>query len=635
MPAYDPKWRDKCRDKLTTGPKAISHIRPGDRIYLGAGSAVPQGMIPFLVAPEAPVGDNAILHLLTLGGAPYTDPKFEGTFRHNALFIGPNVRQAVTDGRADYTPAFLSEIPGMIRNKQIPVDVAILSVTPPDMDGYCSLGTHVDLAFAVLECARLVIAQVNTLMPWTHGQTKVHINQLHHMVEIDTPMPVMPSGKVRPEVEEIAANVARLVMDGCTLQMGIGGIPDAVLRALMDHNDLGIHTEMFSDGVVDLVKMGVINCKKKSLHPGKIVSSFMLGSQKLYDFANDNPMVELYPIDYVNDPFVIAKNDNMVAINAALEIDLTGQVCSDSIGDRFYSGIGGQVDFIRGAARAKHGRPIIALTSTAGNGDVSRIVPHLTDGAGVVTTRGDVHYVVTEWGIAYLHGKTVRQRAMELIQVAHPKFRPWLLAEAKRRKFVYRDQAEPVIKASVFPSQYQWELCTPDGQAYRIRPVKPTDEPMLHEMFYQFTQESVYQRFFTVKKYFPHKSLQSFCNIDYDQDMTLLATVREDVVTRVVGMAMYIRDAATGYADAAFMVSDAYQNRGIGTELARRLTDIALASGVRGYTADVLAANTRMIHVFDKLGFPVESQTEGDAMEVRIDFSRRVEDGRATVLAGT
>ncbi len=613
-------WRDLYARKISTPAAVVGKIRPGERIFLGSGSAVPAGLVSHLVEDGVPLGDNEIIHLLTLGDAPYAQPRYEGVFRHNALFIGPNVRRAVVEGRADYTPVFLSEIPRLIRKRQIPIDVAIISVTPPDQDGQCSLGTHVDIAPAAIAAARLVIAQVNASLPRTFGKSTVHVDQIDYLVEMDQPLPVLAAPPPREETDAIAEHVARLVMNGSTLQIGIGAVPNAVLKALANHRDLGVHSEMFSDGLVELVERGVITGGKKSLHRGKIVASFLMGTRRLYDFVDNNPMVELYPVDYTNDPFVIARNDYMVAINTALEVDLTGQVCSDSIGDRFYSGIGGQVDFIRGAARSEGGKPIIALPSTACNGDVSRIVPQLSDGAGVVTTRGDVHFVVTEYGIAYLHGKTVRQRAMELIHVAHPKFRPWLLSEAKRRRFVYRDQLEPFLKPSLYPKQFEFNVRTKDGMPFRIRPIKPTDEPMLHEMFYRFTQETIHQRFFASRKYFEHKDLQRFCNIDYDHDMTLVATAHEDVVTRVIGMGLYVLDSQTRYADAAFVAADAFQNRGIGTELIRRLTEIARQRGIVGYTGNVLRTNTRMLRVFEKLGYGMEVTPEGDTCAVRITF---------------
>ncbi|MBX7106871.1 MAG: GNAT family N-acetyltransferase, partial [Gemmataceae bacterium] len=573
-------------------------------------------------APEATLGDNVIMHLLTLGDAPYAKPEMAKRFRHQALFIGPNVRTAVAEGRADYTPVFLSEIPGLIRSDRIHVDVAIVSVTPPDKEGWCSLGTHVDVALPACDVARLVIAEVNPQMPRVNGSGRIHIDKINAMVEIDHPLPELAKPKSRAETEAIAKHIAELIPDGATLQLGIGGIPDAVLHYLRDRKDLGIHTEMFSDGVVELVERGVITCKRKNLHPGKIVASFVFGSRKTYDFLNNNPMVELYGVDYVNDPFVIAQNDNMMAINTCLQVDLTGQVCSDSIGSSFYSGIGGQVDFIRGAARSKGGKPIIALPSTARDGVVSRIVPRLDDGAGVVTTRGDVHYVVTEWGSVNLHGLTVRERALALISIASPKFRPWLLSEAKRLNFVYADQLELPIRTPVYPKQLETGAALKDATPVLIRPIRPTDESLLHRLFYRLSQETIYRRFFAAKKYMPHENLQRFCTIDYENDMTLVGSITEGERERSIGIATYNVDQTTGLAEVAFIVDDAYQGRGLGTLLMRRLTEIAEARNVRGFTAMVLTGNVPMMRVFEKCGYPIEKTSEGDVMRLRIPFDQ-------------
>lgn len=618
-------WRKKCTDKLMSPEQAVRLIRRGEHILLSDGSATPQGMLPALVAENSHLGDNEILHMLTLGDAPYARPEMADRFRHNALFIGPNVRQAVADGRADYTPVFLSEIPRLIRCRRIEVDAAILSLTPPDPEGFCSLGTHIDISPAAAEVSRVVIGQINPRMPYTFGPRRLHVDQLHAMVEIEHPLPELPTPPLRDETAAIARYAADLIPDGATLQLGIGGIPDAVLKLLGHRNDLGIHTEMFSDGVMELVQAGVITCKAKSLHPGKIISSFMMGSQKLYDWANQNRMIEMHPVDYTNDPFIIAQNDNMMAINTALQIDLTGQVCADSIGRRFYSGIGGQVDFIRGAARSKGGKPIIALPSTACDGTVSRIVPRLDDGAGVVTTRGDVHYVVTEYGVADLHGRSVRERAMALISIAHPKFRPWLLAEAKFRRYVYVDQVEPAVRVPLYPRELEHETKTRDGLPLTIRPIKPTDEPLLHDMFYRFSEATIYQRFFAIKKFMPHRRLQQFCTIEYDRDMTLIASIKVNDTERIIGMAMYALDGRTHFAEAACVIADEYHGRGIGTTLMRTLTQIAARRGVKGFTADVLSDNLAMLKVFNKCGHPVESTTRGDTTSLRIPFTRASE----------
>lgn len=612
--------RELWKAKIQTAGEALRLIRPGDHIYLSDGSATPVGMVEALCAESSPLGDNEIIHLMTLGAAPYTDPRFVGRVRHNALFIGANVREAITQGRADYTPVFLSEIPGLIRSRRIPVDVAIVSVSPPDEDGFCTLGTHVSLSPAAIETARAVIAQVNPRMPRTHGPYRLHVDRVHALVEMERSLPESPRHIDKPETAAIAQYIAELVPDGATLQIGIGSIPDAVLAALQHHRDLGIHTEMFSDGVVDLVESGVINGRRKNINACKIVAGFVIGTNRVYDFVNNNPFVELHPIEVVNDPFYIAQHDNMIAINTCIEIDLTGQVCSDSIGTSFYSGIGGQVDFIRGAARSRGGKPILALPSTAMNGIASRIVPRLSDGAGVVTTRGDVHYIVTEYGVANLHGRTVRERAMALISIAHPKFRPWLLAEAKRLRFTYADQIEPMVRVPMYPRQLEIRATTRDQRPLLIRPIRPTDEELLRDMFYRLSHETVYERFLASKRYLPHSKLQQFCMIDYDQTMGFVASIDDNGQEKLVGWAMYFVEEKTGYAEAAFLVDDAYQGLGIGTHLMRRLTEVAEVRGVKGFTALVLGNNLRMLRVFEKCGYPVEITPQGDTLALRISF---------------
>lgn len=611
--------REKWPEKFFSPEEAIARIRRGDRILLGSGSVAPVGLLPYLVSENAEAGNCEILHLLTLGPAPYAAPKYEHRFRHNALFIGPNVRRAVTEGRADYTPVFLSEIPSMIRNRQIPIDVFIVAVAPPDENGYCNLGPHVDISPAGIDAARVVICQVNPQMPRTYGETRVHVDKVDCLVELENEVPILNAPPLREESLAIARNVARLVMDGATIQVGIGALPDAILHELKDHRDLGVHTEMFTDGIVDLVRSGVINGSKKSQHRGKIIGSIVMGTRKVYDFINENPDVELYPVDYTNDPFVIARHDYMTAINTAIEVDLTGQVCADSIGDQFYSGIGGQVDFIRGSARARYGRPIICLPSTACNGNVSRIKPMLTDGAGVVTTRGDVHFVVTEYGIAYLHGKSVRERAMALIQIAHPKYRPWLLAEAKNRRYVYQDQPEPVIVQSLYPAKYEWNHTTRNGIKYRIRPIKTTDEAMLAPMFYKFSREELYRRFFGNDGVLPDRSIQDFCTIDYRETMTLIGTYREDVITKVIGLTLYTRNDDDVEAKAGVLVASEFQGQGIAVDLAGRLCDVARDVGIKVLRLDIHPEDEQKVRrMFDPHSSHCDMTTEHGLTVLRV-----------------
>jgi len=427
-------WMDTYRSRRCSADEAVKVIRSGDCVHIHAGCAEPELLVRAMVNRSSELHDVRIIHILTRGSADYVLPEMAGHFRHIAFFAGANVRQAINDGRADFVPIFLSEIESLFTHGTMPIDVALIHVSPPDEHGFCSFGVGVDTTKTAAECARVVIAQVNPRMPRTLGDSFIHVNKMHHIVEVEDEILEHPQGQISPTANEIGRNIARLIEDGSTLQLGIGEIPDAVLHYLADRKDLGIHTEMVSDGVIGLIEKGVLTNEKKTLHPGKIILSFVLGTRRLYDFIDNNPVFEFHPSRYTNDPYIISRNDRMVAINSALEVDLTGQVCADSLGYSFYSGIGGQVDFIRGSARSEGGRPIITLPSTAREGAVSRIVPHLREGAGVVTTRGDVHYVITEYGVAYLHGKTIRERCRALIDIAHPDFREELERAAHERK---------------------------------------------------------------------------------------------------------------------------------------------------------------------------------------------------------
>ena len=431
-------WMQIYQNKVTTAEKAVRVIESGMRLFLSGNCSVPQRVMAALVE-YAPAFKKPIemVQVLTIGSADYVAPGMEKYIRVNTTFISTNVRKAVNEGRADFTPCFLSEIPGLFSNGILPLDVALIHVSPPDEHGFCSFGVEVGVTKTAAGMARIVIAEVNDRMPRTLGDSFIHVSKLTHIVQVSYPVPEHRMGEITEVERKIGGYCAALIEDGSTVQMGIGGIPDAVLTFLETKRDLGIHSELFSDGVIDLVERGIINGERKTLHPGKIVAGFMLGTQKLYDFVHDNPMIELHPTEYVNDPFRIAQNDRMVAINSAIEIDLTGQVCADSIGPRLYSGVGGQVDFIYGASRSKGGKPIIGMPSTAEikGQPVSKIVRMLKQGAGVVTTRNHVRFVVTEYGIADLYGKTIRQRARALIDVAHPQFREDL--EKAARELMY------------------------------------------------------------------------------------------------------------------------------------------------------------------------------------------------------
>jgi 4-hydroxybutyrate CoA-transferase len=426
-------WPEAYLHKLTTAQEALKIVKSGSRVYIGGGCGEPVELAQSLVWRKDELRNVEIVHVLTSGHAAYSAPGMEESFHVNSLFIGPNVREAVQEGRADFTPVFLHEIPRLFREGYLPIDVALISVSPPDEHGFCSYGVEVGVTKPAVEVACIVIAEINPNMPRVWGQSFIHLSQITYCVPVDYPLPRAPQSAPSPIYEQIGKGIADLIGDGDTLQIGIGAIPDAVLRSLENKHDLGVHSEMFSDGIVELVERGIITGRRKNFLPGKIVAAFMLGTERLYRFVHDNPMIEMRPVDFTNDPFTISRNDNMVAINSALQVDLTGQVCADSIGCKFYSGVGGQADFMRGAAHSKGGKPIIALPSTALNGTVSRIVPVLDPGGGVTTTRNDVHYVVTEYGAANLYGKSVRQRAEELIRIAHPDFRDELQKGASAR----------------------------------------------------------------------------------------------------------------------------------------------------------------------------------------------------------
>ncbi len=435
-------WIDTYRSRITTAEEAVKVIKSGDKIYLHGGCAIPQILVEAMVGRAPELHGCEVIHILTVGNAKYTEPEMAKHFRHTALFMGKNVRDAVNEGRADFVPIFLSEIAKLFYSSQIKIDVALIHVSPPDEHGFCSFGVGVDTTKPATEVAKMVIAQVNHSMPRALGDSFIHVSKIHKAVEVDIPIMELP--QIEPDASEgeldvfkkIGENISDLIEDGDTLQLGIGKIPDAVLMSLEGKKDLGVHSEMFSDGVIKLVENGIITNEKKSLHPGKMVAAFVLGSKKLFDFIHNNPIAEFHPTHYVNDPFIVSQNKKMIAINSAIQIDLTGQVCADSIGYNFYSGFGGQVDFIRGAARSEGGKPIVALPSTARNGTISRIAVHLTEGAGVTTSRGDVHYVATEFGVVNLHGKKISERARALISIAHPKFRDELTCFAKKRLWI-------------------------------------------------------------------------------------------------------------------------------------------------------------------------------------------------------
>ncbi len=618
------RFRREYPEKFVPPDVAFSRIHRGDRIFIGTGCGQPQylvdAMVQFVKTNPKAFFDAEVVHVWTLGLTPYLREEVKRNFRLDSFFIGAPTRAAVNQGEADYTAIFLSQVPQLFRRGVVPIDVALIQTSPPDEHGYMSLGVSVDIVRAATDCARTVICQVNRSMPRTHGDSFVHLRDADFVLPHDEPLLEYETAVPDGIADRIGGYVARLIQDGATIQVGYGRIPDAILSHLSRKTHLGVHTELLSDGIVELMKAGVIDNTRKSIDQNKTVAAFCMGSQSTYEFLSDNPSVSFRPVDYTNSPAVIAGVERMTAINTALEIDLTGQATAESLGNEFYSGIGGQADFMRGAVLAPAGKSILCIESTARYGEVSRIVPSLSSGAGVTLTRGDLHYVVTEYGIAYLHGKNMRERAMELIRVAHPKFRPWLLREAKARNLVYRDQAYVPGKRGEYPEHLETYRTTKLGQEVLLRPVRISDEPLLKDFFYALSDQSIYQRFISSRKDMPHERLQEFVVIDYTSEMVILAVMTVDEREVVAGVGQYGIDAQTHTAEVALVVRDDVQKRGVGTELLNYLTLLARKEGLLGFTAEVLVENRPMMRLFERAGFTIEKRRGAGVYELKMLF---------------
>jgi acyl-CoA hydrolase len=621
-------WKTRY-DRARMAPEDAMHgIKRGDRIFIGTGCGEPQALVKALMESKFGIEDAEIYHFLSLGVNTYAEPRFSSVFRHNSFFLGPGDRAAVWEGRADYIPIMFSDIPKLFRQGRLPIDVALIQVSPPDEHGFCTYGVSVDIVKSVAETAALVIAQVNPRMPRTLGDSFIHVTDIDVIVEYDEPILEWTYPEPNEVQLKVAKNVAKLVQNGDTIEVGIGTVPNAVLTQLRERLDLGIHTEVFSDAMIDLIEAGAVTCNKKNIHPGKIIASFCMGTRRLYDYVDNNPFFEFHPIEYCNLPTVIAQNERMAAINVALEVDLTGQVNADSLGYRFYSGIGGQADFIRGATLAKMGKPIIALPSTTSDGKQSRIVAKLSEGAGVVTTRGDVHYIVTEYGIAYLHGKNIRERAMALISVAHPDFRDELLNFAKDKKYVYADQVLPPASGVIYPEEFETRFKTKDGDDLLVRPLRFTDETPVRDMFYDLSERSVYLRFFAPMKSMPHEKAQNMVNLDYQEKMAIGAFAGEEPDWKMVALSQYLLDRNTNLAEAAVIVLDTWQNKGLGSFMFNHLVRVARSRGVEGFTAEVLYENRNMLSIIPRSGFRLGTRYEDGVYVIEIRFEQTDETRR-------
>jgi acyl-CoA hydrolase/ribosomal protein S18 acetylase RimI-like enzyme len=616
-------WQRDYDSKVVDAGEAVSKIKRGSRVFIGTGCGEPQHLIRAMVNEEQ-LQDIMIYQMLSSTLSQFVDDaSFTRRFSLKLFFISQSMRKAAFEGKIDYIPEYLSQIPRMFASHRIGLDAALVQVSPPDKFGYCSLGVSVDITRSAVESSPVVIAQVNPRMPRTWGDSFVHLNDIDWLIPWEEPLvEALPRIKDNEVARRIGLYVSQLVDDGATLQIGFGHLPYAILKYLDGKKDLGIHTQLINDGLLPLFEKNVITNKKKTLLPGRVVASLCMGSEKIYRFVDNNPVFYFRSSEFVNDPTVIARNDNLISISSALEVDLTGQVCSDSMENLFYSGIGDQVDYLRGSSMSKGGFSIIALPSTAKNGTVSRIVPYLSAGAGVATTRGDVNFVITEYGIAELKGKSIYQRVMELAQIAHPKFREELIQVAKKRHYIFADQMPPTTEDLLFLEGYKYSFKLKDGKVAEFRPLLPSDEFAYRNFFYSLQEKTIYMRYFYKMRTFSHEVAQKqWSSVDYRKNMSMLGQVQKGGHKEIVAIGSYAQD-SDQRAEVAFVVREDFQSMGIASYLLEILEKIARDNQYKGFSATVLRENKAMVRVF-KNRYPDARITSGGGSDLRIemDFS--------------
>jgi acyl-CoA hydrolase/GNAT superfamily N-acetyltransferase len=608
------------RDKIATAEAAIRAIKPGHHVFVGTACATPRALVAALEALEQPPADVELIHFITTGAIPVDgDGNSVTRYRHRSFFVDSDVRAAVKQGQAEYLPISIARVPDLFEIGRVALDVALVQVSMPDEFGYVSLGVSVDIVAAAMQNAKLVIAEVNPSMPWTMGDSTVHLSRIDVLVPVQSPVieyvHAPPSEEV---VERIARYIAGTIDDGSTLQIGLGRIPNEALKYLKDRKDLGIHSDVITDAIIPLLENGSLTGRRKTQQRGKIVTSFAMGSRKLYDIIDRNPLFSFQPMDVVCHPYTIAAQHRMVSVTQAFAVDLTGQVCSDQFAGEFYSGIAAQGDFLRGASRSPGGKPIICLASTTDDGATSRIRPLLLAGEGVTVARTDVHYVITEYGIAYLFGKSVRERSIALIELAHPRFRPWLLEEAKKLGYIAADQNLQSMRS--YPVEEERVVKLRDSRAVMLRPARASDGNGIRDLFFKLPPDDVYTRFFRRLQALSNKEVQRLCNYNYETEVGFVAVTGPREQEVIVGQCCYFVNPSTNLAETAFVVDPAWQGSGLGVAMQQRLVEHAQARGLRGFVAEVLRENTKMIALARRATDKITVEREDDTVHVTMLF---------------
>lgn len=606
------------QDRICTPEQAVKLIKNGQRVFVGTACATPRTLTAALEARKPAPEDVELFHYLTTGMLPEIDGKPSSKYRHRSFFVGTEMRELVNRGDAEYVPVSLAQVPNLIRTGRIRPDVALIQVSLPDEFGYVSLGVSVDVVMVAVRHAKLVIAEVNPHMPRTMGESFIHIDALHKLVPTQTPLSEFTHAPLDEIAQQIARYVAEIIEDGSTLQIGLGRIPNEALKYLTNRRDLGIHSDVITDSLLDLLESGAVTGARKSLHPHRIVTSYCIGSERLYKAVHNNPLFKFLPIEQVADAGVVRCNSKMVSLTQAFSIDLTGQVCTDQFGGEFYGGVSTQPEFLRGASLAENGKPIVCLRATTPDGGESCIRPLLPAGEGVTVARSDVHYVVTEYGIAYLFGKSIRERAIALIEIAHPKFRPELLAEAKRLGFALPDQKLDTQRPYLVEEERTVSL--KGGRQVLLRPARASDAMGMKEIFYQMSQQDVYTRFFRRVNALTFNEAQRLCNVNFDTEVAFVAVTGSRENETIVGSCCYFLNPSTNLAEVAYMIIPEWQATGLGGAFQKRMMEYAKQKGVRGFVADILAENSKMIALAKKACDNVTVHKDGETVEIVMMF---------------